>query len=42
MGIELLIGTPVMPQKILPPPPKKIILAMFKCMVSIATHNAFS
>ena len=31
MGVGLFIGNPVMPQ---------IILAMSKCMVSMATHNA--
>ena len=38
MGVELLIGTPVMPQKFVSR--KKLILAMSKCMVSMATHNA--
>ena len=38
MGVGLFIGTPVMPQKFVP----RIffILAMSKCMVSMATHNA--
>ena len=38
MGVELFIGTSVMPQKFVPR--KKTILAMSKCMVSMATHYA--
>ena len=38
MGVVLFIGTPVMPQKFVPR--KKLFLAMSKCMVSMATHNA--
>ena len=36
MGVELLIGTPVMPKNLFP---QKTYLAMSKCMVPIATHN---
>ena len=39
MSVELFIGTPVMPQRFVPRK-KKLILAMSKRMVSIATHNA--
>ena len=38
MGVGLFIGTPVMRQKFVPR--KKLILAMSKCMFSMATHNA--
>ena len=38
MGVGLFIGTPVMPKKIVLR--KKLILAMSKCMVSMATYNA--
>ena len=38
MGVGLFIGTPDMPQKFVPR--KKLILAMSKCMVSMATNNA--
>ena len=38
MGVKLFIGTPGMPIKL--SPGKKRNLAMFKCMVSMATHDA--
>ena len=38
MGVELFIGTQAMPKQFVPR--KKLILAMSKCMVSMATHNA--
>ena len=38
MGVELFIGTQVMPQKFVPR--KNLNLAMSKCMASMATHNA--
>ena len=38
MGVGLFIGTPDMPRKFVLR--KKLILAMSKCMVSMATHNA--
>ena len=38
MGVDLFIGSPVMPQKFVPI--IKLILAMSKCIVSMATHNA--
>ena len=38
MGVELFIGTPAMPQKLIPR--KKLIPAMSKCMVTMVTHNA--
>ena len=37
MGVELFIGTPVMPKKIVSR--KELILAMSECMVTMATHN---
>ena len=38
MGVELFMGTPVMDKKFVPR--KKKILAISKCMVSMATHDA--